>query len=115
MKSIASLPIFLAVAAAATTFANVPGRIFVPQGGRGACGSGIENTDFAATIQSNLFANGSHCGESVTVTAVNGNSVTVTVQDLCTGCRDNSIELTPSAFVLLEPLEDEEITVTYSL
>ncbi|KAJ7847035.1 hypothetical protein B0H13DRAFT_1892900 [Mycena leptocephala] len=115
MKSIASLAVFVAVAAAAETFANVPGRIFVPEGGRGACGSGIENTDFAASVQSNLFAGGALCGENITVTAVNGNSVTATVQDLCIGCRDNTIELTPAAFVLLEPLEDQEITVTYSV
>ncbi|KAJ7926929.1 hypothetical protein B0H13DRAFT_1599099 [Mycena leptocephala] len=131
MKSIASLAVFVAVAAAAETFTNVPGesryplvvtrsqpfsgRIFVPEGGRGACGSGIENTDFAASVQSNLFAGGALCGENITVTAVNGNSVTATVQDLCIGCRDNTIELTPAAFVLLEPLEDQEITVTYSV
>ncbi|KAJ7683844.1 hypothetical protein B0H17DRAFT_871564, partial [Mycena rosella] len=87
---------------------------FVPEGGRGACGNGIEDTDFAASIQSDLFANGTFCGQNITVTAVNGNSVIVTVQDLCIGCRDNTIELTPSAFVFLEPLIDQEISVTYS-
>ncbi|KAJ6578252.1 hypothetical protein B0H19DRAFT_1062773 [Mycena capillaripes] len=114
MKSIASLLVFVAVAAAAT-FAGVPGRIFVPEGGRGACGLGIENTEFAASIQSSLFGTGALCGQNITVTAVNGNSVTVTVQDVCIGCRDNTIELTPAAFVLLEPLIEQEITVSYSV
>ncbi|KAJ7479734.1 RlpA-like double-psi beta-barrel-protein domain-containing protein-containing protein [Mycena latifolia] len=114
MKSIASLAAFIAVAAAAT-FAGVPGRIFVPEGGRGACGAGINNTNLAASLQPNIFDNGAHCGESITVTALNGNTVTVTVQDSCTGCRDNTIELTPSAFEVLAPLDSQETTVTYTV
>ncbi|KAF7333031.1 hypothetical protein MVEN_02409400 [Mycena venus] len=103
MKSIASLAVFLAVVAAATTFTNVPVQeeSSSPKAGEAPCGAGINNTDLAASIQSNLFADGSLCGTSVTVTNLQGVTVTVTVQDLCVGCKDNEIELTPAAFLPL--------------
>ncbi|KAJ7629471.1 hypothetical protein DFH06DRAFT_1141092 [Mycena polygramma] len=111
MKSIATLTIFVAAAAALSG----PGRVYEPQGALGACGVAIEDTDFVASLEPSVFGDGSHCGEQIVVTGSNGNTVNVTVQDSCEACRDNGLELTPSAFVLLEPLNEEEIEVTYTL
>ncbi|KAJ6510744.1 hypothetical protein C8R45DRAFT_1088890 [Mycena sanguinolenta] len=113
MKFIAALSAFVAAAVAQTFTTNA--EMFVPEGGRGVCGVGINNTDFAASIQTSLFSV-ALCNLSVTVTAANGLSVTATIMDECIGCRDDKIELTPVAFAVIGGSADVQgVPVTYSL
>lgn len=44
------------------------------------------------------------CGRSMVVTAA-GKSVTVTVVDTCPSCAPGSVDLSPTAFLQLAPLE----------
>ena len=45
------------------------------------------------------------CGRSMVVTGPDGKTVTVTVADTCPGCAPGSVDLTPTAFQQLAPLE----------
>ncbi|KAJ7805989.1 hypothetical protein B0H14DRAFT_2382194, partial [Mycena olivaceomarginata] len=48
-----------------------------PNGGTGACGSVLQNKDFIVALGTGNWAGGAHCGQTVNVT----------VQDLCPGCQ----------------------------
>ncbi|KAF7326989.1 hypothetical protein MSAN_02492700 [Mycena sanguinolenta] len=68
-----------------------------PNGGFGACGSILQNTDYIVALGPNDWNAGAHCGQTVTV-QYNGKSVSVVVQDLCPGCQgDHGIDLTEPA------------------
>ncbi|KAJ6507703.1 RlpA-like double-psi beta-barrel-protein domain-containing protein-containing protein [Mycena vitilis] len=74
-----------------------------PDGGLGACGWAIQNSDFAVAIGAGHWDNGAHCGRTMTVT-FNGATVQATVADLCPGCQgDNGIDLTPGAIGAIDP------------
>ncbi|KAJ7679211.1 RlpA-like double-psi beta-barrel-protein domain-containing protein-containing protein [Mycena polygramma] len=76
---------------------------YEPNGGTGACGWAIQNSDFAVAIGSGHWDGGSHCGNSMTV-SFNGATVQATVADLCPGCQgDNGIDLTPAAIAAIDP------------
>ncbi|KAJ7679217.1 RlpA-like double-psi beta-barrel-protein domain-containing protein-containing protein [Mycena polygramma] len=91
-----------------------------PDGGLGACGWAIQNSDLAVAIGAGHWDNGAHCGHTMTVTcelaaffsspnninicSVNGATVQATVADLCPGCQgDNGIDLTPGAIGAIDP------------
>ncbi|KAJ7176070.1 RlpA-like double-psi beta-barrel-protein domain-containing protein-containing protein, partial [Mycena crocata] len=71
-----------------------------PNGGLGACGNPIQNSDFAVALNSADYANGAHCGQNINVD-FNGASITVLVADLCPGCQAGGIDLTQGAFSAL--------------
>ncbi|KAJ7679215.1 Non-catalytic module family EXPN protein [Mycena polygramma] len=74
-----------------------------PNGQIGAYGFPIQNSDLAVAIGPAHWDNGSHCGQTLTVT-LNGVSIQVTVADLCPGCQgDNGIDLTPAAMGGIDP------------
>ncbi|KAJ6507683.1 Non-catalytic module family EXPN protein [Mycena vitilis] len=90
---------------------------YEPNGGTGACGGAIQNTDLAVAIGSGHWDSGSHCGQTMTVT-FNGASVQVTVADLCPGCQgDNGIDLTPAAIAAIDPnyINNGVDSVTWSI
>ncbi|KAF8169840.1 RlpA-like double-psi beta-barrel-protein domain-containing protein-containing protein [Mycena galopus ATCC 62051] len=73
-----------------------------PNGGYGACGSILQNTDYIVALGPNDWDAGAHCGQTVTV-QYNGASVSVVVQDLCPGCQgDHGIDLTEPAINTLD-------------
>ncbi|KAJ6484810.1 RlpA-like double-psi beta-barrel-protein domain-containing protein-containing protein [Mycena sanguinolenta] len=71
-----------------------------PNGGTGACGNVLQNSDFIVALGEGNWDGGAHCGQTVNVqcTQDQGNTVQVTVQDLCPGCQGaNGIDLSESA------------------
>ncbi|KAJ6461191.1 RlpA-like double-psi beta-barrel-protein domain-containing protein-containing protein [Mycena vitilis] len=93
---------------------------YQPDGGIGACGSVLQNSDFVVALGVDTWANGAHCGESVTVN-YNGKSISVTVADRCAGCNDlhgaDSIDLAEGAIAALDPnyVNDGLINVQWTL
>ncbi|RPD63953.1 barwin-like endoglucanase [Lentinus tigrinus ALCF2SS1-7] len=85
---------------------------YEPNGGLGACGSPIQNSDFAVALSSAQYSGGSNCGRRINV-HYQGKSVEATVVDLCPGCASGSIDLTPSAFQQLADLSAGRIQVTW--
>ncbi|KAJ7926948.1 RlpA-like double-psi beta-barrel-protein domain-containing protein-containing protein, partial [Mycena leptocephala] len=77
-----------------------------PDGGIGACGTVLQNSDFVVALGVDTWDNGAHCGETVTV-EFNGISISVIVADRCAGCNDlhgpNSIDLAEGAIAALDP------------
>ncbi|KAF7358651.1 Non-Catalytic module family EXPN protein [Mycena sanguinolenta] len=73
-----------------------------PDGGYGACGSILQNSDYIVALGPNDWAAGAHCGQTVTVQYA-GKSVQVVVQDLCPQCQgDHGIDLTEPAMNTLD-------------
>ncbi|KAF7343518.1 hypothetical protein MSAN_01972100 [Mycena sanguinolenta] len=87
-----------------------------PNGGTGACGSVLQNSDFIVALGEDTWDGGSHCGQTVNV-QYQGNTVQVTVQDLCPGCQgSNGIDLSEGAMAALDPncINDGVISVAWS-
>ncbi|KAF8197297.1 RlpA-like double-psi beta-barrel-protein domain-containing protein-containing protein, partial [Mycena galopus ATCC 62051] len=81
---------------------------YLPDGGLGACGNPIQNSDFAVALSSANFAGGAHCGQNLNVN-LNDTTITVTVADLCVGCEADGIDLTQGAF---QALADPSVGIT---
>jgi len=82
--------------------------------GLGACGITNTDADFICAISELRFDsfpgyNGVNpnsnpvCNQKIQL-SYQGNSVTLTVVDRCTGCKENDIDMTPTAFQKLAPL-----------
>ncbi|KAF7349686.1 Non-Catalytic module family EXPN protein [Mycena sanguinolenta] len=87
-----------------------------PNGGYGACGSILQNTDYIVALGPNDWDSGAHCGQTVTV-QYSGKSVQVVVQDLCPGCQgDHGIDLTEPAMNTLDTnyIFDGKISVVWN-
>ncbi|KAK0185018.1 riboflavine-aldehyde-forming enzyme [Armillaria mellea] len=85
---------------------------YTPNGGDGACGTPLQNTDYIVALSSDQYAGGVHCGKVITV-SYQGKSVDVTVRDLCPGCGSNGIDLSPTAFQQLAGLDVGRMQVTW--
>ncbi|KAJ7348499.1 RlpA-like double-psi beta-barrel-protein domain-containing protein-containing protein [Mycena albidolilacea] len=91
-----------------------------PNGGTGACGSVLQNSDFIVALGEDTWANGAHCGATVPVT-YNGHSISVTVADRCPGCNSlhgaHSIDLSRGAISALDSNYENDgiITVQWTL
>ncbi|KAK0497530.1 riboflavine-aldehyde-forming enzyme [Armillaria luteobubalina] len=83
-----------------------------PNGGYGACGTTLQNTDSIVALSSDQYAGGTHCGKVITA-SYQGKSVDVTISDLCPGCGPNGIDLSPSAFQQLAGLDVGRIQVAW--
>ncbi|KAJ6484825.1 Non-catalytic module family EXPN protein [Mycena sanguinolenta] len=87
-----------------------------PNGGTGACGNVLQNSDFIVALGEGNWDGGAHCGQTVNV-QYQGNTVQVTVQDLCPGCQGaNGIDLSEGAMAALDPnyKNDGVISVVWS-
>ncbi|KAJ6586052.1 hypothetical protein B0H19DRAFT_924663 [Mycena capillaripes] len=77
---------------------------YQPDGGIGACGTVLQNTDFVVALGVDHW-DLSQCGKTVTV-QYGGTSIEVTVADRCAGCVDlhgaNSIDLAEGAIAALD-------------
>ncbi|KAI0665505.1 RlpA-like double-psi beta-barrel-protein domain-containing protein-containing protein [Trametes maxima] len=83
--------------------------------GLGACGIVNTDADFVVAVDHQTFdtfpgAGPNHnadpiCNKQLTAKTADGKSVTVTVVDRCAGCALGSIDLSPSAFLQLAPIE----------
>ncbi|KAK0497531.1 riboflavine-aldehyde-forming enzyme [Armillaria luteobubalina] len=86
---------------------------YTPNGGYGACGTPLQNSDHIVALSSNQYAGGVHCGKHISVN-YNGKSVDATIGDLCPGCGTNGIDLSSSAFQVLAPLDVGRMQVTWN-
>ncbi|KAJ6484739.1 RlpA-like double-psi beta-barrel-protein domain-containing protein-containing protein [Mycena sanguinolenta] len=86
-----------------------------PNGEVSPCGSVLQNGDFIVALGEANWDDGAHCGQTVNV-QYQGNTVQVTVQDLCPGCPDNIIDLSEGAMAALDPnyINDGVIPVVWS-
>ncbi|PBK90527.1 hypothetical protein ARMGADRAFT_934207, partial [Armillaria gallica] len=82
-----------------------------PNGGVGACGVPMQNSDHIVALSSNQYDGGTHKYIGV---HYKGKFVDATIRDLCPGCDHNGIDLSPSAFEKLAPLDDGRIQVTWN-
>ncbi|KIJ38749.1 hypothetical protein M422DRAFT_69007 [Sphaerobolus stellatus SS14] len=76
--------------------------------GLGACGNTNTDSDAITAISASLFdsmGSAAVCGRQISLTTQDGHSVTVTVEDRCTGCAEFDLDLTPSAFQQLASLD----------
>ncbi|KAK7018354.1 RlpA-like double-psi beta-barrel-protein domain-containing protein-containing protein [Favolaschia claudopus] len=99
-----------------TTFTGLA-TYYDPNGGTGACGSVLQNSDFIVALGSGHYDGGAHCGKTVTVT-YQGRTISVTVADLCPGCQGaNGIDLSEGAMAALDSnyINDGVITVQWTL
>jgi hypothetical protein len=110
---------------------------YTPNGGTGACGTVLQNSDFIVALGSDHWDSDSHCGKIMTVQRTlfssivyqkksfpfsgNGGSISVTVADLCPGCvglhGSNSIDLSQGAMAALDSnwFNDGITTVQWTL
>ncbi|KAJ7862807.1 RlpA-like double-psi beta-barrel-protein domain-containing protein-containing protein, partial [Mycena olivaceomarginata] len=89
---------------------------YQPNGGFGACGEPLQNSDFIVALGAGHYNEGSHCGQTISV-EYNGNQIEVTVADLCPGCQgDNGIDLSEGAMAELDAnyVQDGVISVTWA-
>ncbi|KAL1722186.1 RlpA-like double-psi beta-barrel-protein domain-containing protein-containing protein [Schizophyllum commune] len=83
-----------------------------PNGGYGACGNTLQNTDMIVALSADQYLAGANCGKQLVATHA-GKSVTVTVADLCPGCAANGLDLSSTAFSQLAALGEGNIDVDW--
>ncbi|KAF7343612.1 hypothetical protein MSAN_01981700 [Mycena sanguinolenta] len=86
-----------------------------PDGGIGACGSVLQNSDFIVALGVDNWDDGAFCGQMLNV-QYQGYTIRVTVQDLCPGCQGvNGISLSEGAMAALDSnyINDEMISVVW--
>ncbi|SJL17496.1 uncharacterized protein ARMOST_21048 [Armillaria ostoyae] len=98
---------------------------YSPNGGFGACGTPLQNSDYIVALSTAQYAGGANCGRVIRVSCRflpqvsslflldEGRSVDVTIRDLCPGCGPNEIDLSSSAFQQLAGLDVGRIQVTW--
>ncbi|KAF8520733.1 RlpA-like double-psi beta-barrel-protein domain-containing protein-containing protein [Hysterangium stoloniferum] len=90
---------------------------FYFQGGvAGACGQVHSDSDHIVALQTSTFANGAHCGASITITDTsNGVTATGIVADQCPGCNGpGSIDLSQGLFEVFAPDSAGVFPVTWN-
>ncbi|KAF7305677.1 hypothetical protein HMN09_00821400 [Mycena chlorophos] len=90
---------------------------YYPNGGTGACGTVLQNSDFIVALGTAHWDNGAHCGETVSV-QYKSTTIQVKVEDLCPGCQGtNGIDLSSGAMAALDPnyINDGVISVVWTL
>ncbi|KAK0431975.1 RlpA-like double-psi beta-barrel-protein domain-containing protein-containing protein [Armillaria borealis] len=85
---------------------------YSPNGGFGACGTPLQNSDYIVALSSAQYAGGANCGRVIRL-SYEGRSVDVIIRDLCPGCGPNGIDLSSSAFQQLADLDVGRIQVTW--
>jgi len=70
------------------------------QDGLGACGKTNKPSDFVVALNSQDFAGGSHCFETITIT-IGDKSVQAMIVDECMGCGPNNIDCSEDLFKFL--------------
>ncbi|KAF9029467.1 barwin-like endoglucanase [Hymenopellis radicata] len=110
--SFAKLLALATLISAASAFSG-DATYYLPNGGYGACGQKLQNSDHVVALSSAQYNNGANCGRHIKVN-YNGKSVTAKVADLCPGCASGSVDLAESAFKVLAPLDKGRIRVTWN-
>ncbi|KAJ8095001.1 hypothetical protein PM082_010219 [Marasmius tenuissimus] len=96
-----------------STFANTGDATwYQPNGGYGACGYKLQNSDMIVALPRGHYANGGKCNKHLTVHYKN-KSVKVKVADLCPGCGPNDVDLSEGAFKKLANLDVGRMKVSW--
>ena len=69
----------------------------------GNCGVYNRPTEHIVALATSMYNHGQHCGSHIQAW-YQGRSIIATVVDSCTGCAEQDIDLSPSAFLTLAPL-----------
>jgi expansin (peptidoglycan-binding protein) len=85
------------VAFAASSVTAFNGRMTWFEPGLGACGWTNNRGDPVVALNPNQWAGGSRCGQWITINA-NGRQTAAQVADLCPGCPDQGIDVSPATF-----------------
>ncbi|KAF8970646.1 RlpA-like double-psi beta-barrel-protein domain-containing protein-containing protein [Flammula alnicola] len=80
--------------------------------GLGNCGAYSKDTDFIVALSTAEYNGGAHCYQHIKV-SYQGKTIDATVVDSCPGCSQYSIDLSPSAFEALAPLDAGRIQVDW--
>lgn len=99
------------------TYTDAQGTIYLPNGGTGACGLPIANTDMVVALSRGTWGTSTHdvmtgkssnpwCGQKIKID-YNGKSIEATIQDMCPDCvTPVDIDLSPAAWKELTGLEE---------
>ncbi|KAF8352338.1 RlpA-like double-psi beta-barrel-protein domain-containing protein-containing protein [Amanita rubescens] len=84
------------------------------EAGLGACGKTSTDGDFIVAINTEQYAGGALCFETVTITAM-GKTTTAQIVDECMGCPYAGLDFSPSLFKFFAPEGDGVIYGTWVL
>lgn len=104
----------LGSAAVIDTRASYSGQMTYFYPGLGACGETNNNNDAVAAVSSAVYASGGGCNKVATI-HYNGKTTTARVVDLCPSCATGNIDVSPTVFQALSPLDAGRIDVTWEL
>ncbi|KAK0497554.1 RlpA-like double-psi beta-barrel-protein domain-containing protein-containing protein [Armillaria luteobubalina] len=85
---------------------------YYPNGGLGACGTPLQNSDYIVALSPDQYVGGANCGKVIRV-SYEGRTVDVIVRDLCPRCGTNGIDLSSYAFQQLADLDIGRMQVTW--
>ncbi|KAI0768764.1 RlpA-like double-psi beta-barrel-protein domain-containing protein-containing protein [Trametes elegans] len=85
---------------------------YYPDGAIGACGARSSSSDLVVALNPDAFNGGHNCWRRVGIN-YNGKYVEATTVDLCPGCGDLALDLSPATFKHLAPLAKGRIQVNW--
>jgi hypothetical protein len=99
------------------TYQNVDITIYDNNGGYGACGTKLYDTDMIVALAQPAWGASTYdvmtgaatnpwCGQKIKID-YNGNSIEATIMDLCPGCVGNDIDLSLAAWKQLTGLDEK--------
>jgi hypothetical protein len=99
------------------TYQNVDMTIYDNNGGFGACGTELHDTDMIVALAAPTWGKSTYdvmtgaatnpwCGQKIKV-EYNGNSIEATIMDLCPGCAGQDIDLSLAAWKKLTGLDEK--------
>ncbi|KAI0508469.1 RlpA-like double-psi beta-barrel-protein domain-containing protein-containing protein [Xylaria bambusicola] len=96
--------ILAAVAAFTTSVAAKSGDMTFFNPGLGACGGTDNDGSPVVALNPVDYANGANCGRWITIQG-NGHQTAARVVDLCPGCSNGDIDVSPAIFDDIAPLD----------
>ncbi|PWA87839.1 barwin-related endoglucanase [Artemisia annua] len=128
MGSMTKAFILIAMVACLTSVAHaIDGQatFYTPPYTPSACFGNQDQGNMIVAVNSGLYANGAACGTRYSVTCTGGtnagvpqpctgNSVDVTIVDLCPGCASNQIDLSQEAFAVIANTDAGRINIEYN-
>ncbi|ORX44023.1 hypothetical protein DM01DRAFT_1349866 [Hesseltinella vesiculosa] len=81
------------------------------------CGTKVSNKDLVAALNTKQFgaktSDNPNCGKTVQVTGPTGNTVDVTIVDVCDTCEDGGVDLSPAAFEKIGQFSHGSISIKW--
>ncbi|KAK3081482.1 hypothetical protein LTS18_006273 [Coniosporium uncinatum] len=70
----------------------------------GACGWVNNDSQYVVALSPKYFARGKYCGKHIMINRNDGKAVLAKIVDLCPGCPENGVDLSPTLFKRMAPL-----------